>query len=91
VHIFVLIDLVSQIEFIPQSVRTPQETFLAWLGHHGEVSQFEFSNRAGVPYPPGYRFRSRWGLEATFTFSEDGRLLLIGDHSAREVWSHHDE
>lgn len=89
-HVFVLIDLISQIECIPQSVRTPQETFLAWLGHHGEVSQFEFSDRAGVSYPPFYRFLSRWGLEAAFTFDADSRLLLIGDHSAWEAWPHHE-
>jgi hypothetical protein len=90
VHVFVLIDLISQIKYIPQSVRTPQETFLAWLAHHGEVSKVDFSNLAGVSYPPAYRFRSRWGLEAAFTFDADSCLLLIGDHSTWEAWPHHD-
>ncbi len=89
-HIFVLIDLISQIRYIPQRVRTPPETFLAWLAHHGEVSRVEFSNRAAVSYPPAYRFRSQWGLEAAFTFDAEGRLFFIGDHYTREAWLSHD-
>jgi hypothetical protein len=90
VHVFVLIDLMSQIKCIPRSVRTPQETFLIWLAHHGEVSKVEFSNRASASYPPTYRFRSWWGLEAAFTFDADSRLLLIGDHATWEAWPHYD-
>jgi hypothetical protein len=91
VHVFVLIDLISQAEFIPYSLRKSQEAFLTWLGYHGEVTRIECSNLAGVSYPAAYRFRSRWGLEAAFWFSEDGRLVFVGDHYSWAAWAHHDE
>ncbi|HZR41964.1 MAG TPA: hypothetical protein VFB12_17720 [Ktedonobacteraceae bacterium] len=54
------------------------------------MSRVEFSNRAAVSYPPAYRFRSQWGLEAAFTFDAEGRLFFIGDHYTREAWLSHD-
>ena len=84
-HIFVLADLLSQIEYVPQSVRASRETFLIWLRQHGEVDQVSTS----PDFPPAYLFRSRWGLETTFQFREDGRLFLyLGEHRMYEAWSH---
>lgn len=74
-HDFILVDLRSQIEFLPQQVRNgSQEAFLRWLGQHGEVSKWRSQDDTF------YRFRSRWGIEHTFTFPTDGDISVQGKY-----------
>lgn len=82
-HVFILIDLRSQIEFIPQNIRNgSQEAFLIWLSQHGEVrewigrGEWEWDRRNYT----FYSFRSWWGIEHTFTFPADGDIYVQGKY-----------
>lgn len=82
-HGFILVDLRSQIEFLPQQVRNgSQETFLRWLSQHGEVREW---TRRGEwawdrRYYTFYSFRSWWGIEHTFTFPTEGDISIQGKY-----------
>ncbi len=74
-HDFVLVDLRSQIEFLPQQVRNgSQEAFLRWLGQHGEVSEWSHQDSTF------YSFRSWWGIETNFIFPRDGDIYVQGKY-----------
>lgn len=74
-HDFVLVDLYSQIEFLPHQVRNgSQKAFLRWLSERGEVR--EWRNQGHTVYI----FRSRWGIEHAFTFPQDGDIYVQGKY-----------
>lgn len=74
-HVFILVDLRSQFEFLPQHVRNgSQEAFLRWLAQHGEVSQWSSQDRTY------YSFRSRWGIANVFTFPTTGDIYIQGEY-----------
>ena len=81
---FILLDLYSQADFIPQEVRTwPRQRVLAWLRQYGEVREW--------PMPVGdvaSEFRAPSGLTTTFILTDDGKLsIFLGDHSMLAVWA----
>ena len=81
---FVLLDLYSQADFIPQEVRTwPRQRVLGWLRQYGEVREW--------PMPFGdvaSEFRAPSGLTTTFILTDDGKLsIFLGDHSMLAVWA----
>jgi hypothetical protein len=82
---FVLIDLWSQIEYIPIAVRRfTSAQFVDWLRQYGEV------RAVTVPLPNGQSrhgyFTSPYGPQATFVYDEPGSLFLVGDHWFYEAW-----
>ncbi len=74
---FVVVDLRSQSSAVAQHVQGWEKSaVLDWLSHHGEVS------RILMPHVgEAYSFRSACGLEAGFLFDQNGKLLLVGDHT----------
>lgn len=74
---FILIDLTTQMRFLPQVVRTwPRERLLAWLRVWGEVDEVTRMGRRQVK--DTYAFCSWVGRRTTFTLTDDGRLYLLG-------------
>lgn len=73
---FILVDLESQIAFLPSEIRRqPREHFLYWMRQYGEVWEIERNRRPDVR---AYSFRSWVGLRAGFALMDDGRLRLRG-------------
>jgi hypothetical protein len=72
---FTLIDLSTQMRFLPQIVRTwPRERLLAWLREWGEVR--EVTGAGGRQLKDTYMFRSWVGQGTVFKVTDDGRLYL---------------
>jgi hypothetical protein len=79
---FVVIDLAQQAPYIPLSIRAwPRDRVVSWLRLYGDVIHLPH------PFTDGaFLFRSWCGIETAIDFREDGRLSIIGDHTARLVW-----
>ena len=78
---FALLDLVSQAAAVKRFLKgLSAEQKLAWIGSHGNLTEFEFS----FPLPPGspdvYRFESRIGLGCGF-FLDGDEIVFLGDHT----------
>ena len=69
---FVLVDLRSQLHYLPAAMRSwTRQQVLQWLQHYGEV-------RHSTNFPDTYFFRSWCGLETPFTLTEDNHLSIPG-------------
>lgn len=72
---FMLLDLATQMRFLPQFVRTwSQEQLFAWLRVWGEVEQL--TGMAGRPLKDTYSFRSWAGPQTTFVLKDYGGLFI---------------
>jgi len=81
---FVLIDLTSQMPYIPRHVRDwPRERLLAWLRVWGDVDPIP--TRYLEPAYDTYCFRSWLGLSMTFALTDSGRMFIPG--TAIEAWN----
>ena len=83
---FILLDLYSQADFIPQEVRSwPRQRMLAWLCQYGEVREWPLV--AGNDSHMAVEFRVLSGLTTTFILTDEGKLsIFVGEHSIRIVW-----
>lgn len=73
---FILVDLESQIAYLPAEIRQqPRDRLLGWLRQCGEVWEIERDRRPGEC---DFGFRSWVGLFAGFTLTDDGRIRLRG-------------
>lgn len=85
---FVLVDLTSQVEFVPFEVRRPPESFLAWLKFYGQLEPLEIRHVFGGEPEQWYRFSSWWGPQTMFRLTPEGRLVIfLGDHALVSAWS----
>lgn len=85
---FILLDLYSQADFIPQEVRTwPRQRVLAWLRQYGDVQEFSVPYMHGAPMTS--QFRAPTGLRTGFILSDEGTLrIFVSEDSLtmRIVW-----
>jgi hypothetical protein len=80
---FVLIDLQSQLPYLPPRMRTwPRERLLRWLAVWGEVRKIE---QLSYPDADTYSFGSWIGLRTGFILTHDGRMFIPG--TTIEAWS----
>jgi hypothetical protein len=83
VRSFVLVDLVSQADYIPHEVRAwPRERILTWLAQYGEVWPIPTCLNDGNHFG----FRSGIGREAICRLTNGGEMTLIGNHFMIPVW-----
>jgi len=76
---FVVVDLFTQADYVPQEIRTPPERFVAWLRQYGRVETWPVYRDGQVK--DVYAFRSASDLEATFWFDDAGELHIGHDES----------
>jgi hypothetical protein len=82
---FILLDLHTQAEFIPQEVRKwPRDRILAWFRQFGEVREYPI-DVGDVPII-NVLFIAPTGLRAGFILYDNGRLLMVGDHTTWVGW-----
>ncbi len=75
-HEFILVDLATQMPYIPDIARTwPRERILAWLRVWGEVHKVEWPQ---VSSDDDYTFCSWVGCSTPFVLTQDGRMFIRG-------------
>jgi hypothetical protein len=73
-----VVDLEAQADAVARFVDGwPSDQVLAWLGKFGEVKAIHIHQFDATIYS----FRSRCGPCAAFLFAQDGRFVLIMDHT----------
>lgn len=74
---FVVVDLLTQAAFLPPELLRPPDRFARWLRQYGEVGSwpvYQRGRRTDV-----FAFRSVSGLEASFSFDDQGNLHVSHD------------
>jgi hypothetical protein len=80
---FVLVDLQTQMPFLPREMREwPRERLLGWLRFYGEVR--EVKQPWGYDEQQTYVFQSWVGLHTAFVLTNSGEMFIPGTRI--EAW-----